>query len=343
MAGWKLSTFLFAGTTLLLLGRDLLRAEAPAARAPARPDPVGAAPPPEAPAPTAAEHAEAPPPPPPSGLPAAAGDLAVEVLVNRRMSIEEALLLLEPRRAEVVAVLEDWIARADEIDAAGVELARVIEAYARLAGAAAVPALERLAGEAERPQTRKEAVRALTWIEDPEATRAILGLQERLPPGTELISYYELLGQTQAALEVLHAWEAVPAWRPGIRRALFQRGPLADRARIWASADREERRELFGTLGPGWSPQWDRILVDTAAAFLDSADPRERMLAFAAILRRPDNFPPGCVAAAERGLQADLRYAAPGEQRILTQTWESWQMRHEEQEKQERVREILLR
>jgi len=337
MAGWKISTFLFAGATLVLFGRELLREGPGAPRAQTRTEL------PAVPVPTAPDEPLPPPPPapPPPDLPA--GDLAYAVLIGGpQRSWEERLALLEPRRDDIVRVLEGWIARADEVYAAKGSLDLALIAYARLHGKTAVPLLERLAIEREHEKPGIDAVEALAWVEDPDATLAILRLQARQPPDCVVIPTFHLLGRANAAADVVRAWEAVPALREHARQAMFLAGSPEDRDRVWRSADHEERRDLMRFTGFRWK-EWDSIYLEAAKQFVQSEDPRDRLAALHVILRCPEAFPKDTVAGAERVLAADLA-AAPADSRgLLTRIKGEWDALRNAREREERIRAVLLR
>jgi len=341
MAGWKLSTFLFAGTTLFLLGRDLLRQEPAAPRAQPPPEPVVAAPPA---APEAAETSLPPPPePPPSEMPEKADELAYAVLIcGTSLSDQERLARLEPRRDEIVRVLEDWIAREKEIYAAGASLERAFIAYARLKGKEAVPTLENLAVEEEHRQAGIDAAKALTWVEDPAATQAILRLQARQPEEVALFSCFDLVGRTEAATNVARTWEATAAYRPYARCAFFLQGSPQDRERVWESADREERQALLRRIPARWDG-WNASILDAAAKLARSGDPMDRLAGINTIFRRPELFAPADIAAAEQALEADI-VASPAETRKLLEWLKGyWHASKKQHARNERIRAVLIR
>lgn len=335
MIGWKLSTFLLAGATLVLLGRDLRRQVPLAPRAQPRPEPVIAA------LPTPQEDGEPalppPPPPPPAELPAAANEFAYTLLVwGPQRTWEERIALLEPRRDEVVPVLEDWIARSEEICAAGASLRDALIAYARLKGKDAVPVLERL--HAEGTRARNDTVEALTWVENPDATQAILRIQERAPPESIVISVSSLLGRTRAAEDVLRAWEAVPAFRRDARRAFFLMGSPEDRGRVWESADREERLALMLK-----TKAWDSRFRDPAVQLIRSNDPWERLAGLNVILTHPEMFESTTVADAARALASDAISGPVDLRNSFERIQKDWDVRRKAEEKRERIRAVLLR
>jgi hypothetical protein len=342
MAGWKLSTFFFAGATFFFLGLEVLRPEPATVRAPPRVVTVVETPP-ERPA-AAPLLPPFSPEPRPSAAPSAANELAYSSLIlgEPRQGWDQCIALLEPRRDDVLPVLEDWIARAEEIYAAGGSLNRALIAYAKLKGKEAVPALERLA--VEQNHAGRDAAQALLWIEDPDATQAILRLQARQTPGTTVFSTFELMKATKAAADAVRAWESDPALRAYARQALFVLGNDGESERVWQSADRGEQRVLLRAYRyVRYTRPVGRAVAEAATQFLTSEDPQDREAALGVILRAPDAFPPATVAAADKTLSDLVATPPPGMRKVLKNLNDEWQARRKADELNERIRAVLLR
>jgi len=332
--GWKIATFVLAGTTLVLAG--MLLSEPPTA--------IETSLTPLAPA-AAAEDDSAHPvrrrvevqavesattgevaADPASTTTDVAAELASQDVVEvcRRLlhgrfggtnqaTYADLMTRLRSEKAAAAAILGDWLRRRHEIRDAqvGVEIAGATAvAYADVLGLGAAPLLREILFE----QQETWALIGLIKTGDPESWRRIDEFNRRIyPDGAFPPSRCADAGEH--GLELLRGWafddgvHSNLAWES--RKLLWYRGTDDDRVRVLDVMTPERALALVCGQTPNWK-RWEHELRDRATRILSDGDPWLRLHGSQHLLRNSFRLPDELVELAIARGEVDCELPNPG-------------------------------
>ncbi|MHC4937759.1 MAG: hypothetical protein ACYTHK_02165 [Planctomycetota bacterium] len=231
-----------------------------------------------------------------------------------RVDEDRAFELLNERKPDVTPVFENWMRRLPELRKAGVDVAAICRAYARVCGPDAVAPLESYVaderGKSDDTWIGHVAAFALASIDHPAAVDAIERLQSNTPKSEWAFGPLNMINQGSPAVRaMIRRWaqhgppnDPELAWE--VRHQLFENGDEDDRLAVLAMVNPNQRDRLILAIRPGWSADWQARLRQGAPRILRSEDRWHRLLACGVILTRNELFTQSLATEVERVLSS---------------------------------------